>query len=65
MRCHYFDAERSGVVHNFQLRLRSCLQAQATSDAKLITSDEDAAADRVLDGARIQTANGIIMHAAR
>ncbi len=56
---------RSGIVHDSQLRLTSCLQAQATSDAKLITSDGDAAADRVIDGARTQTANGTVMHAAQ
>jgi hypothetical protein len=56
---------RSGIVHDSQLRLIYCLQAQATSDAPLITTDQDAAANKVVDGSHTQTANGTIMHAAR
>ena len=56
---------RSGIVHDSQLRLIYCLQAQATSDAPLITTDQDAAANKGVDGSRTQTANGTIMHAAR
>ena len=56
---------RNGIVHDSQLRLVSCLQAQATSDATLTTSDGNAAADRVIDGSRSQTANGTTMHAAQ
>lgn len=41
------------------------VKAQATSDATLTTSDGNAAADRVIDGSRSQTANGTTMHAAQ
>ena len=54
-----------GSVHDSQLRLMSCLQAQPTSDATGITSDGDAAANGATDGSRTVTANGAVIYVAQ
>ncbi len=45
---------RDAIVHAFQLRLMSCLQAQATSDVTVIISDGDANANGVKMGQLLQ-----------
>ncbi len=52
-------------VRASQLRLLSCLQAQATSDVTVIISDGDVAANGATDGSRTVTASDTVIHAAQ
>ena len=55
---------RNGIVHDTQLRLLSCLQAQATSDVIVVTSDGDADANGATAVPCIMTANGTVLRHA-